>query len=151
MSRSSHLITRTMPGSAHALASRAKVSTTQALATETTLALMSQKSMPSSTIQSLRLMMCEMDDMAPIELTGADGEKWEYQSTSVATVTTADLDGWAIRQKETLVRDRSGDCSPFAHECAWMDDDMPWYQVPGHSLSGLSLSSSKTFEGTDYE
>lgn len=29
--------------------------------------------------------------------------------------------------------------------------DRPWYQVPGHSLSGLPLSLSKTFEGTDYE
>lgn len=91
--------------------------------------------------------MCEMDDMAPIELTGADGEKWEYQRTSVATVTTADFDGWAIRQKETLTRDRSGGCSPFAREYVWAGSDRPWYQVPGHSLSGLPLSSSKTFEG----
>lgn len=95
--------------------------------------------------------MCEMDDMAPIELTSADGEKWEYQRTSVATVTTADLDGWAIRQKETLERDRSGDCFPFAHEYVWADGDRPWYQVPGHSLSGLPLSSGITNEGTDYE
>lgn len=95
--------------------------------------------------------MCEMDDMAPIELTGADGEKWEYQRTSVATVTTADFDGWAIRQKETLERDRSDDCSPFAREYVWADSDRPWYQAPGHSLSGLPLSSGKTFEGTDYE
>lgn len=37
---------------------------------------------------------------AAIEVTGADGERLEYQSTSVVTVTTADLDGWAIRQKK---------------------------------------------------
>lgn len=95
--------------------------------------------------------MCEMDDMAPIELTGADGERREYQSISVVTVTTADFDGWAIRQKETLERDRSDDRSPFAREHVWANSDRPWYQVPGHSLSGLPLSSGKTFEGTDYE
>ena len=95
--------------------------------------------------------MCEMNEGMAIELTGADGERREFQSTSVATVTTADLDGWAIRQKETLKRDRSGDCSPFAHGYVWAESDRPWYQVPGYSLSGLPLSSSKTFEGTDYE
>ena len=31
------------------------------------------------------------------------------------------------------------------------DGDRPWYQVPGHSLSGLPLSSGITNEGTDYE
>lgn len=88
---------------------------------------------------------------AAIEVTGADGERREYQSTSVVTVTTSDFDGWAIRQKETLTRDRSGDRSLFAREYVWADSDEPWYQVPGHSLSGLPLSSGKTFEGTDYE
>lgn len=108
--------------------------------------------MPSSAIQSLIVVECEMNEShAAIEVTGADGEKWEYQRTSVATVTTADLDGWAIRQKETLRRDRSDDRSPFAREYVWADSDRPWYQVPGHSLSGLPLSSGKTFEGTDYE
>lgn len=93
-----------------------------------------------------------MNDGTVIELTGADGEKWEYQSTSVATVTTADLDGWAIRQKEALRREQNGGCSPFARDYVWTTaDDRPWYQAPGHSLSGLPLSSSKTFEGTDYE
>lgn len=91
-----------------------------------------------------------MDDMAPIELTGADGERWERLGT-VVVVTSVDFDGWAIRQKEALERDRSGDCSPFAREYVWAGSDRPWYQVPGHSLSGLPLSSSKTFEGTDYE
>lgn len=108
--------------------------------------------MSSSAIQSLIVAACEMNEShAAIEVTGADGERQEYQSTSVVTVTTADFDGWAIRQKETLERDRSGDCSLFAHECAWAGSDRPWYQVPGYSLSGLPLSSSKTFEGTDYE
>ena len=108
--------------------------------------------MPSSAIQSLIAVAREMNEShAAIEVTGADGERWEYQSTSVVTVTTADFDGWAIRQKETLKRDRYGDCSPFAHEYVWMDDDRPWYQAPGHSLSGLPLSSGKTFEGDDYE
>lgn len=108
--------------------------------------------MPSSAIQSLIVAACEMNEShAAIEVTGADGERREYQSTSVVTVTTADFDGWAIRQKETLERDRSGDRSPFAHECAWAGSDRPWYQVPGHSLSGLPLSSGITNEGTDYE
>lgn len=91
-----------------------------------------------------------MDDMAPIELTGADSERWERLGT-VVVVTSVDFEGWAIRQKEMLERDRSGDCSPFAREYVWAGSDRPWYQVPGHSLSGLPLSSSKTFEGTDYE
>lgn len=91
-----------------------------------------------------------MNDGMAIELTGADGEKLEYLS-DVVVVTSIDSKGWAIRQKETLKRDRYGDCSPFAHEYVWMDDDRPWYQVPGHSMSGLPLSSGKTFEGDDYE
>lgn len=88
---------------------------------------------------------------AAIEVAGADGERWEYQSASVVTVTTADFDGWAIRQKETLKRDHSGYCSPFAREYVWADGDRPWYQVPGHSLCGLPLLSAKTTERTDYE
>ena len=95
--------------------------------------------------------MREMNDGMAIELIGADGEKWECLGT-VVVVTSVDFEGWAIRQKETLERDRSGDCSPFAREYVWADGGgRPWYQVPGHSLSGLPLSSSKTFEGTDYE
>lgn len=90
------------------------------------------------------------DGNAALELTGADGEKWRCLGTVVA-VTSVDSKGWAIRQKETLKRARSGDCSPFARERVWMDDDRPWYQVPGHSLSGLPLSSGKTYEGNDYE
>lgn len=92
-----------------------------------------------------------MNDEMAIELTGADGEKWECPGTVVA-VTSVDSKGWAIRQKETLKRERFGDCSPFARECVWADGgDRPWYQAPGHSLSGLPLLSGKTFEGTDYE
>lgn len=91
-----------------------------------------------------------MSDGMAIELTGANGEKWECLGTVVA-VTSVDLKGWAIRQKETLKRERSEDCPPFAHERVWMDDDRPWYQVPGHSLSGLPLSSGRTFERIDYE
>lgn len=109
--------------------------------------------MPSSAIQSLIVVACEMNEShAAIEVTGADGERREYQSTSVVTVTTSDFDGWAIRQKETLRRERNSGCSPFARDCVWTTaDDRPWYQVPGHSLSGLPLSSGKTFDGTDYE
>lgn len=92
-----------------------------------------------------------MNEGMAIKLTCANGERRKYQSTSVVTVTTADFDGWAIRQKETLECDRSDDRSPFAREYVWADSDRPWYQVPGHSLSGLPLSSGKTFEGTDYE
>lgn len=91
-----------------------------------------------------------MNDGMAIELTGANGDKWECLGT-VVIVTSIDLKGWAIRQKEALKRNRSGDCSPFALERVWMDDDRPWYQVPGHSLSGLPLSSGKTLEGFDYE
>lgn len=88
-----------------------------------------------------------MNEGMAIELTGANGDKWECLGTVVG-VTSVDSKGWAIRQKETLKRERSGDCSPFARECAWADGgDRPWYQVPGHSLSGLPLSSGKTFEG----
>ncbi len=150
MSRSSHSTTRTMPRDAHVLASIVKAFGMRALATETTQALLSRKSMPLSTIQSLRLKMCEMNEGMTIELTGANGDKWECLGT-VVVVTSVDSKGWAIRQKETLKRDRYGDCSPFAHEYVWIDDDRPWYQAPGHSLSGLPLSSGKTFEGTDYE
>lgn len=91
-----------------------------------------------------------MNDGMAIDLTGANGDKWKCLGT-VVIVTSVDLKGWAIRQKEALNRDRSGDCSPFAHECAWADGDRPWYQAPGHSLSGLPLSSGKTLEGFDYE
>ena len=60
--------------------------------------------------------MCEMGDgNAALELTGTGGDKWGYLGTVVA-VTSVDSKGWAIRQKEMLKRDRSGDCSPFAHE-----------------------------------
>lgn len=86
-----------------------------------------------------------MDDTASIELTGADGEKWECLG-DIAPTQSADLDGWRDCQKDTPVE------SPFARSCAWATvDDRPWYQVPGQSLSGLPLSSGKTFEGTDYE
>ena len=91
-----------------------------------------------------------MNDGMAIDLTGANGDKWKCLGT-VVIVTSVDLKGWAIRQKEALNRDRSGDCSPFAHECVWADGDRPWYQAPGHSLSGLPLSSGKTLEGFDYE
>lgn len=91
-----------------------------------------------------------MSDGMAIELTGANGEKWECLGTVVA-VTSVDLKGWAIRQKEALKRDSYGDCSPFAHECAWADGGRPWYQMPGYSLSGLPLSTGKTFERIDYE
>lgn len=90
------------------------------------------------------------DGAATIKLTGVNGDKWGCLG-SVAVVTSVDSKGWAIRQKETLKRDRSEDCSPFAHEYVWMDDDRPWYQAPGHSLSGLPLSTGITIEGTDYE
>lgn len=91
------------------------------------------------------------DDNAAIVLTGTDSKKWDCLGTVVA-VTSVDSKGWAIRQIETLKRDRSGDCSPFARNCVWADGgDRPWYQVPGHSLSGLPLLSGRTFEGDDYE
>lgn len=86
-----------------------------------------------------------MDDMAPIELTGADGEKWECLGDN-APAQRAGLDGWRDCQKD------SSSESPFARECVWADGgDRPWYQAPGHSLSGLPLLSGKTFEGDDYE
>lgn len=91
-----------------------------------------------------------MNEGMAIELTGANGDKWECLGTAVV-VTSVDSKGWAIRQKETLKRERSGDCSPFAREYVWAGSDRPWYQVPGHSLSGLPLSSGITNEGTDYE
>ena len=95
--------------------------------------------------------MCEMSDgNAALELTGTGGDKWGCLGTVVA-VTSVDSKGWAIRQKETLKRARSGDCPPFAHEYVWMYDDRPWYQVPGYSMSGLPLSTGKTYEGADYE
>ena len=90
------------------------------------------------------------DGTAAIELTGANGDKWGCLGTVMA-VTSVDSKGWAIRQKETLKRDCSEDCPPFAHEWVWMNDDSPWYQAPGHSLSGLPLSTGKTLEGFDYE
>lgn len=109
--------------------------------------------MPSLTIQSLTVVVSGVNEgNAAIELPGSDCETCGHPSAAVATITTADLDGWAIRQKETLRRERNGGCSPFARDCVWKTaDDRPWYQVPGHSLSGLPLSSGKTFEGTDYE
>ena len=101
--------------------------------------------MPLSTIQSLIVVACEMNEShAAIEVTGAGGEKWECLG-DIAPAQRADLDGWRDCQKDSPCE------SPFARESIWVDDDRPWYQVPGHSLSGLPLSSSKTFEGTDYE
>ena len=85
-----------------------------------------------------------MNDGMAIELTGADGEKYECLG-DVAPFKSIDLAGWRDCQKD------SSSESPFARECAWADGDRPWYQAPGHSLSGLPLSSGKTFEGTDYE
>lgn len=90
------------------------------------------------------------DGTAAIELTGANGDKWGCLGTVMA-VTSVDLKGWAIRQKEALKRDCSGDCSPFAHEWIWMNDDRPWYQMPGYSMSGLPLSSGRTVERISYE
>lgn len=85
-----------------------------------------------------------MNDGMAIELTGADGEKYECLG-DVAPVKSIDLDGWRACQK-----DSPGE-SPFAREYVWADSDRPWYQVPGHSLSGLPLLSGKTIEGIDYE
>lgn len=84
------------------------------------------------------------DGSAEVELTGADGEKWECLG-DIAPAQRADLAGWRNYQK-----DSPGE-SPFAREHVWADSDRPWYQAPGHSLSGLPLLSGKTFEGTDYE
>lgn len=85
-----------------------------------------------------------MNDGMAIEPTGVDGEKWECLG-DIAPAQSAYLDGWRDCQKD------SSSESPFARECAWAGGDRPWYQVPGHSLSGLSLLSGKTIEGTDYE
>lgn len=85
-----------------------------------------------------------MNDGIAIELTGADGEKWECLG-DIAPAQIADLAGWSDCQKDSQSE------SPFAYECAWSDSDRPWYQAPGHSLSGLPLSSGITNEGTDYE
>lgn len=92
-----------------------------------------------------------MNEGMAVELTGANGDKWECLGT-VVVVTSVDFDGWAIRQKEALRREQNGGCSPFARDYVWTTaDDRPWYQAPGHSLSGLPLSSGITNEGTDYE
>lgn len=85
-----------------------------------------------------------MNDGTVIELTGADGEKWECLG-DIAPAQRAALAGWRDCQKD------SSSESPFAREHVWADGDRPWYQVPGHSLSGLPLSSGITNEGTDYE
>ncbi|MGO5417083.1 hypothetical protein [Collinsella sp. LCP19S3_B11] len=85
-----------------------------------------------------------MNDMTPIELTGANGEKWEFLG-DIVPAQRADLAGWRDCQKDSLSE------SQFARECVWADGCRPWYQVPGHSLSGLPLLSGKTIEGTDYE
>lgn len=85
-----------------------------------------------------------MNDGMAIDLTGADGEKYECLGDA-APVKSIDLDGWRDCQKD------SSSESPFACEHVWADSARPWYQVPGHSLSGLPLSSGKTFEGDDYE
>lgn len=91
-----------------------------------------------------------MNEGMTIELTGANGDKWECLGTVVA-VTSVDSKGWAIRQKETLKRNPSWDCPLFERESIWADGDRPWYQVPGYSLSRLPFSSGITNEGTDYE
>lgn len=85
-----------------------------------------------------------MSDVMAIELTGADGEKCECLG-DITAAHGADLDGWHACQKDSPVE------SPFAREQVWAGSDRPWYQVPGHSLSGLPLSSGLTNEGTDYE
>lgn len=85
-----------------------------------------------------------MNDGMAIELTGADGEKYECLG-DVAPVKSIDLDGWRDYRKD------SPGNSPFARECVLAAGNRPWYQVPGHSLSGLPLSSGITNEGTDYE
>lgn len=83
-------------------------------------------------------------DVSALELTGADGEKWECLG-DIVPAQSADLDGWRDCQKDSPSE------SPFAREHVWADSDRPWYQVPGHSLSGLPLSTGITIEGTDYE
>lgn len=85
-----------------------------------------------------------MNDGMAIELTGADGETWECLG-GIAPAQSADLAGWRDYRKD------SPGNSPFAREYVWAGSDRPWYQVPGHSLSGLPLSSGKTTERTDYE
>ena len=85
-----------------------------------------------------------MNDGMTIELTGANGEKWECLG-DIKQAQSIDLAGWRDRQKDSPSE------SPFAHEQVWADSDRPWYQAPGHSLSGLPLSSGITNEGTDYE
>ena len=84
------------------------------------------------------------DGNAAIELTGSDGEKWECFG-SISQAQGIDLARWRDCQKDSPSE------SPFAHESIWACSDRPWYQVPGHSMSGLPLSSGKTFEGDDYE
>lgn len=84
------------------------------------------------------------DVNSPVELTGANGEKWKCLG-DIASAQRADLAGWRDCQKD------SPGNSPFTRECVWAGGDRPWYQVPGHSLSGLPLLSGKTIEGTDYE
>lgn len=84
------------------------------------------------------------DGNAAIELTGGYGEKWESLG-DIAPAHRADLDGWRDCQKDSPTE------SPFAHESIWACSDRPWYQVPGHSLSGLPILSGRTFEGDDYE
>ena len=86
-----------------------------------------------------------MNDGMAIELTGADGEKYECLG-DITQAQSSDLAGWCASQKDSPFE------SPFARECVFADGgDRSWYQVPGHSLSGLPLSSGKTIEGTDYE
>lgn len=85
-----------------------------------------------------------MNDGMAIELTGVDGEKWECLG-DIAPAQRADLADWRDRQKDSPSE------SPFAREQVWAGSDRPWYQAPGHSLSGLPLSSGLTNEGTDYE
>lgn len=85
-----------------------------------------------------------MNDGMTIELTGANGEKWECLG-DITQAQRADLAGWRDCQKDSPCE------SPFAHESIWAGGDRPWYQVPGHSLSGLPLLSGRTFERIDYE
>ena len=84
------------------------------------------------------------DGNSAIELTGADGEKWECLG-DIVSAQGADLAGWRDCQKDSQSE------SPFARGSIWVDSDRPWYQVPGHSLSGLPLLSGRTFERIDYE
>jgi hypothetical protein len=85
-----------------------------------------------------------MNDGMVIELAGADGEKWECLG-DIPPAQRADLDGWRNCQKDSTSE------SPFASESIWADGGRPWYQMPGHSMSGLPLSTGKTLEGIDYE